>query len=406
MVSLRDKKLLLALGTILLIVPLTYLAFSYAGPTSTQSHLLGWAFSDNIGWVSFSGNNYGFEISDDGKIEGYAWSDNIGWISFMEEDLSGCPEPPCLAEVEFTQYSDDFIGCPDNICRLSGWARALSGMEEEDGFDGWISLDEGYFKREEGEKKNISGWFWGDKVIGWIQLGDDSGEYHFSDSLRTAYNFPPERAYDLEVKMGSEELCGSGEDFTPSFEWSHSDLEGDPARYTIDFITPSNIEEIDVGRWTYPGEESVSLNFGSGFWDTDFEWYLLGEDDKERVVESDSHQFTSPKHHYPIVSFKWFPEEPVVGEIIEFDATSTVLGGGQTLDQADWIWEFETEADYEVSGDDTPTPSLLISKESIGDSIEVRLTVDDREGYRCSSQWKTISESLGYPFPEWEEVDL
>jgi len=71
----------------------------------TGDNVSGWAWSENIGWISFNnttgggGVNYGVNIGSDGIFSGYAWSENIGWISFNQSELSGCPSGTCRAEV-------------------------------------------------------------------------------------------------------------------------------------------------------------------------------------------------------------------------------------------------------------------------------------------------------------------
>jgi len=61
----------------------------------TEHNLSGWAWSDNIGWISFNSTNtndatdYGVNENPDGTLVGYAWSSNIGWIQFG--GLSGFP---------------------------------------------------------------------------------------------------------------------------------------------------------------------------------------------------------------------------------------------------------------------------------------------------------------------------
>jgi hypothetical protein len=59
--------------------------------------LVGWAWNDLIGWISFNCNNnnwcststYGVYIDSSGNFHGYAWSDSIGWISFNCLDIGG-----------------------------------------------------------------------------------------------------------------------------------------------------------------------------------------------------------------------------------------------------------------------------------------------------------------------------
>ena len=102
---------------------------------SISDNVAGYAWSDKIGWISFNCSDtsdncntstYGVNIGGDKKMSGYAWGDNIGWISFNESDLGGCPSGVCKARLSGVE--------------IIGWARALSGMDFDDGWDGWISL--------------------------------------------------------------------------------------------------------------------------------------------------------------------------------------------------------------------------------------------------------------------------
>jgi len=99
-----------------------------------EQSLTGWAWSSNVGWLSFNCDNnsscasvsYFVEMAVGGGLSGYAWNDNIGWISFNPSELSGCPSSPCSASVNQTTGL------------VEGWAKALSA--DDDGWDGWISL--------------------------------------------------------------------------------------------------------------------------------------------------------------------------------------------------------------------------------------------------------------------------
>ncbi len=63
-----------------------------------QGNISGWAWNDNIGWISFncqdlgicSRSNYKVTITDTGVMHGWAWNDNIGWISFNCQDPNIC----------------------------------------------------------------------------------------------------------------------------------------------------------------------------------------------------------------------------------------------------------------------------------------------------------------------------
>lgn len=148
---------------------------SVEAQTMTTTPLFGYAWSSNIGWISLNCNqgavstcvgsgapieaNYQVQINPDFSISGYAWSSNIGWIQFG--GLSGCPSGSCDAALDSTTGD------------ISGWARALS---HGDGWDGWIALNcatagdcsSAYNVQAVGGA--LSGYAWGDDVVGWIDF--------------------------------------------------------------------------------------------------------------------------------------------------------------------------------------------------------------------------------------------
>jgi len=75
--------------------------------------------------------NYGVNIpSVDGNLSGYAWSDNVGWISFNSTDVAGCPIGDCSAK----RVGNTIVG----------WARILA-LRSTGSFsghlDGFLSLN-------------------------------------------------------------------------------------------------------------------------------------------------------------------------------------------------------------------------------------------------------------------------
>lgn len=93
----------------------------------------GYAWSDNIGWISFNNLNgsstidYGVKIDDNktsstyGDFSGYAWSDNLGWVSFNRSDTGNPPEAP------FNTGSGPIARIDWSSGNVTGWARVLSG---------------------------------------------------------------------------------------------------------------------------------------------------------------------------------------------------------------------------------------------------------------------------------------
>lgn len=156
----------------------------------TPTALTGYAWSDNIGWISLNcstdpggcstpAGNWGISISPAGVLSGYAWSENIGWISANSSDLAGCPlsSQGCTATL-----SGNF---------LTGSLRALSA--DNNGWDGWIRLNNenvtnGYMVYYSGggfKPCTVGGsCAWGSDVVGWV----DFSMAHLACTPGTSYS--------------------------------------------------------------------------------------------------------------------------------------------------------------------------------------------------------------------------
>lgn len=133
--------------------------------------LSGWAWSSNIGWLSFNsadtgagGGPYSVSVDGNGYFSGYAWSPNIGWISFNQADTSGCANPSVRASVNMTSGA------------VTGWAKAIAA--DNNGWNGCIQLsDSQYFTSPSGNGVSMnpttgvfSGYAWGSTNVGWLQF--------------------------------------------------------------------------------------------------------------------------------------------------------------------------------------------------------------------------------------------
>ncbi len=140
-------------------------------------NMSGFAWSSNVGWISFNCTNvgscgtanYGVHMNANGWLTGneasstpgYAWSSNIGWIQFG--GLSGFPS----GSGTYAQNAQVVSG------NLRGWARALS---HGGGWDGWISLSgtaPNYGVTLSGN--SFSGYAWGSTVVGWLTFNPSTG---------------------------------------------------------------------------------------------------------------------------------------------------------------------------------------------------------------------------------------
>jgi len=132
-------------------------------PTVGDFEIQGWAWNDNLGWISFycpsgagatnlgiacSNGSYtgGYGVTIDpatGAFSGYAWGDNAGWISFDNPGFSqvkvDSTNPECQGYVYSTTLPDP--SCPvQTKAQTAAWSDNVGWMD----FDGillpWYSL--------------------------------------------------------------------------------------------------------------------------------------------------------------------------------------------------------------------------------------------------------------------------
>ena len=172
----------------------TTLTIGSCSSAGDGGNMNGFAWSENIGWISFNSGDsgtctpttYGVSIDEDGELSGYAWSENIGWISANEAQLTGCPVAPCKAYMESSA--------------LRGWMKALAA--DGSGWDGWISLSG--TSPAYGPTLNagvFSGQAWASDVVGWI-------DFNAGVSLPVATEFTPcEASYQCTDSTHRDNLC-------------------------------------------------------------------------------------------------------------------------------------------------------------------------------------------------------
>ncbi len=156
-----------------------------------DANMFGFAWSGNIGWISFNSKNcdtnidgrsdasiagcppvgsfvqgYGVNLNADNTLSGYAWSPNIGWISFNRSDTGVPPGAPYNG-------AETYIAKLDGSNNLTGWAKVTSTGGT---WDGWIKLskDSSDGGPAYGVRLNVaqfSGYAWGNNVVlGWVSF--------------------------------------------------------------------------------------------------------------------------------------------------------------------------------------------------------------------------------------------
>jgi len=393
-----------------------------------QAHnVWGNAWSENIGWISFScenntaigaGVDYGVDIdSVTGIFSGYAWSENIGWISFEPADLVGCPSGTCNASLDLDTGA------------VSGWARALAFG---DGWDGWIGLS-GAWVNGVSVISNPSpppvsvfkGWAWGDVVVGWISFncsntGCPAGDYKvMTDIVIVSDDLPYIDPGSTNIQY--EEYC----DFSPTgrvaFEWTYQDNEGDQqAQYNLQVATDAGFSNLVVDAVVNQsvlsgsnGSTAVSvvqsptvqtddfdLAYGGSYWWRASVKAATGNLNWS-VWESGS-SFNVPSNPYPNPNFDWHPESPPAEiEVVFTDNSTCYTGAANCKDDVDTSYEWDFDNDSVI--DDIVKGDTVYTYLETGD-YTVRLGVTDIiDGVpRTCYQEESLEATL--PLPTWKEI--
>ena len=319
------KRLFSFIGIFLLVIVTVFSYFSYFKSAKAilvsgteYNNLRGWAWSSNIGWISFSchraeavvggasfGSNaevencssvWGAHIvqTSEAQILGYpagtvigrAWSDNVGWISFMRNETG---DPPITGNSAF----DSLFEGRNYIARFKpstktiiGWARVLSACKNDssgkpdcslgtiDSFwDGWVYFpDTSYGVRISDGSSAVCGagydagdwcgYAWGGNNIGWIQFVKDTDLSSVNPSVVSggiAGNSPPDAVMNL---IPSVSLSGNSYVGVLSYDGtSSSDPDfGDYLSFLWDFgdgTTSTNPSGSHT--YSYLGEYTVTL---------------------------------------------------------------------------------------------------------------------------------------------------
>jgi len=384
----------------------------------TDENVFGWAWSENIGWISFNNNttggesvNYGVNIGSDRIFSGYAWSENIGWISFNQAELSGCPSGACLAKVDLSSHE------------VSGWARALApvGDPQAGGWDGWISLrGSNYGVEINNTSHQFEGWAWGGDdsdstaVIGWISFNCNNPE---TPTACSDSDYKVETSFGFNQSPAATNLTVSVLDYCTyslpiSFSWDFSDPDaGDVQEYyqvQIDNNFYFSSIEMDSGKVHSSSESYMASGLS---YNTTYYWRLKVWDDKgNNSGWTSGSQFTSPPHAYPSPDFTWSPSSPSVDEIIQLCAVQAgVCGTNQSTcynlfnnpiscSGETFLWTLPVEAEFATTSvASTENPQIKFT-----DSGDHNVTLQITDDIGTCSITKQIGVS--FPLPEWEET--
>jgi hypothetical protein len=205
----------------------------------TSDNLSGWAWSSNVGWISFNCTNtsscgtvnYGVNKDVSGNLAGYAWSSNIGWIQFG--GLSSFPSGGGTQGLNAVMQGSNLVG----------WVRALSYSGD---WDGWISLS-GSLYGVSLSSNSYTGYAWGSTVVGWVSF-DIAG----SDGVKLGGNV------NLDAKIAGSSIVSATVPFLSivNLEYTLSDMGGNTC----------NLSKISAGGTPFATVSGITV---SGTSDTD-----------------------------------------------------------------------------------------------------------------------------------------
>lgn len=372
-----NKKFLTMVIALFAFFGLFFAGEAKAGP---EHNVSGWAWSENIGWISFNnttgggGINYGVHINENGTFTGYAWSENIGWIDFS-------PVGPYPASPNYSTKVNLETG------EVSGWARALA---HGDGWNGWIKMrGTNYGVSIDMTTGKFSGWAWSDAVVGWISFkGPNYG-------VMTTFQPLPIVSTTGETWLH----CARQGRSIPILNWHYSN--GTQAAYRVQIDNTSETfpsPEVDTGVILSSSQSYAEHQYKFN-WNTTYWWRVKAKNEAGVWSKwSNVDNFKTPLHAYPWPDFTWSPEKPSQGEVVIFNSDPSRAYGGATI--VSYLWTI-TEGKGEFVDDTSNTsqhPHIIF----LTPTNRVTLQITDSTGYSCTSAKKEISVQL--PLPEWREI--
>jgi len=434
--------------------------YSIHFPSCQHHNVWGYAWSENIGWISFSCQNcdsdldgnldgdacgsgssidYGVDIDPNtGLFSGYAWSENIGWIQFDAGYPTG-ETPTYSACLDLPGTGQVCDGTGDYT--VSGWARVLAPVGQpfsvSGGWDGWIKLSgswaDGVTLNSTPDPSEFEGWAWGSDVVGWVSFnrtncdtdGDGksnggtgcpiSGTTVANYKVMTSLNSLP---YAESLFIKNEEYCANSPLGLVEFNWTYKDDDGDSqVQYHLQVATDSGFENKVVNNIADQGvvvggvgtavvnvkqnpTGPLDIAYDKTYW-----WRIKVKDTAENWssdwIEGPT-SFDTPAHPYPNPDFSWDPLDPSAGVEVTFeDKSSCYTGTGSDTCQnlaSSYLWEF---GDGETTSQPTDEPmGNTTHTYYVSGDYTVRLEVTDDVGM-CPAVFPLTA---ALPLPIWQET--
>ncbi|MCK5122646.1 MAG: PKD domain-containing protein [Candidatus Pacebacteria bacterium] len=376
-------------------------------------NIIGFAWSENIGWISFNCENtvscaisdYGVNVDLAGNVSGYAWSENIGWISFEPADIVGCPAGICQPSLAGGVFS--------------GWARALN---HGGGWDGWISLNcvnSGVCATSDYKVFlngiNFEGWAWGGDVVGWVSFSCSNNAPPCVLSNYKVY-FRNNAPVITDGGCTMADVCDLGANPQAQFIWTYSDTDGDLQKdYRVEIY-----DDLALTIPTVGGDSGKTLSnsvvftvppgvleYGEEYW---YKVRVWDTNDAESNILAPLYfgGLKGISHQYPTVEFSFNPAAGIERfQEVTFDPENPVLSqvyDGLPIAAYEWDFDYDVTDPLEPSLDASTNPASPIASHIFMEvkTYEVNLKITDSAGYSCMN-----IQSLGVggvDLPKWNEV--
>lgn len=439
--------------TLLIVSAIIIFVFNFKKPEKTEATVAentsGWAWSENIGWISFNNTSggggvpYGVNIDPaTGNVSGYAWAGGgeeagsptatIGWIRFdAPPDFDTGVYPTCPISTCPSGSPSHFSNLDFTTDKITGWARACAGTvngdcnssTRADGWDGWILLgpifnggtDYGAWVDTALNPKELKGWAWGSDVVGWISLNcANQGVCGASNyKVVTSVSYPP-KAINLSTDSFDGTVCGVTSGAQVRFRWTFSDLGDTQSAYQVQantdptFVAPPTL---DTGKVMSASDNFLNSppSYSVLAWGTQYFWRVKVWDSSDaQSVWANGASFTTPVHSYPYPDFVPLPSKPSAGEMVVFTDSSKCYNAPGNVEYNcntnagnRYQWDFTDDATIDCDSNVNPLcrGNTTSTYSSVGETT-VRLKVTDGLG-TCD---KTKKLNVTLPLPDWRPV--
>lgn len=479
--------------------------------TDTGDNAHGFAWNSNYGWISFNSSDcdpdcdgagglctsegtvpgcpaagtifhdYGVKIDlITGAFSGYAWSSNLGWISFNRIETGNPPEDDISPTQTGAIAQLDSGSSP---AQVKGWANILSL-----GGNGWIKFSDSggtqpfpvmfpfdeipvaddpgitfpiIFPLEDIALVNssfstnidistgdFSGWAWNandnSSGIGWISFNcNDAGAGGCSGTdykVHAFLNRPPVAENMSSPNMSESNYCfNTVKQAILRWEFSDPDPGDSQSAFRIIFDNDNNYSDvgttdhssIDTGicdgsggslcqngaiqldgveTRQYPISPSFTFEDGTGlnYGQTYYWWVQVWDSYNATSGLLPGGSFTVPSHEYPKPDFVWSPAKPSVGEeifasslglLFYYDLGDTAHSDCEENTDCSLVWSFPDSNGHFVPASNYISSTTIAVFDQKGISQKLRLTAT-YDSMSCST---TTDLSIKGRLPLWIE---